>query len=106
MLAVLLGEMKTRSSHVASRKRVNRLRPRPRKHNYIELDDGHNKVAILTGGLPYHRDARAAARWDSLLIVRGESQRRFRLGIGVELAHPVHRGDGFTFAAPPSDEYR
>jgi alpha-mannosidase len=55
---------------------------------YIDIDNGSGSISILTLGLPYHR--RAGTRMlDSLLVVRGETARRFSLGIGVELAHPA-----------------
>jgi alpha-mannosidase len=51
---------------------------------YIEIDNGAGRVALLTGGLPYHR--RSETRMlDSLLVVRGETARRFTFGIGVDL---------------------
>jgi alpha-mannosidase len=43
---------------------------------------------MLTGGLPYHR--RATRRMiDSLLIVSGEQQRKFRFGIGVNVSYAM-----------------
>ena len=55
--------------------------------NYIEVRGSRVKTAILTGGLPYHR--RAGSRGlDTLLIVRGETKRHFRVGIGLDLPHP------------------
>jgi alpha-mannosidase len=50
---------------------------------YLEIDGTKQRTAILTGGLPFHRriDKR---RLDTLLIVRGESRRHFRLAIGVD----------------------
>ncbi len=54
---------------------------------FIQIDDGEQRTAILTGGLPYHR--RIGRRMlDSLLIVRGEEQREFRIGIGLDLKQP------------------
>jgi alpha-mannosidase len=55
---------------------------------FIEIDNGENRVAVLTGGLPYHRlvDHRML---DSLLIVRGETQRNFRIAIAVCESHPL-----------------
>ncbi len=48
----------------------------------------HGRTSLLTGGLPYHR--RSSMRViDSLLIVRGESSRRFSLGIGIDVANPA-----------------
>ncbi len=56
--------------------------------HYVEIDLGETRTAILTGGLAYHR--RAGFRMlDTLLIVRGEEQRRFRIGIGVDLPNPL-----------------
>ena len=55
---------------------------------YVDIDNGSGVVSILTGGLPYHR--RTLGRMlDTLLIVRGESARRFRLAIGVNLPQPA-----------------
>ncbi len=51
---------------------------------FVEIDEGSSTTAILTGGLPYHR--RTGPRMlDSLLVVRGETSRRFSLAIGVNL---------------------
>jgi len=51
---------------------------------YIEIDNGSGRVSLLTGGLPYHR--RSGSRMlDSLLVVRGETARRFVFGIGIDL---------------------
>ena len=36
---------------------------------------------------------------DTLLITRGERQRKFRLGIGIDLAHPLH--DAIGLLTPP-----
>ena len=55
--------------------------------NFIEIEAGGGRTAILPGGLPYH--CRMGPRMlDTLLIVRGETARRFRLGIGIDLPHP------------------
>lgn len=57
---------------------------------YIEIRGPRAGCTILTGGLPYHR--RIGSRMlDSLLIVRGESQRRFRLGVAADLKHPAQQ---------------
>jgi len=56
---------------------------------FIEVREEQARTAILSGGLPYHR--RMGMRMlDTLLVVRGERARKFRLGIGVDLAHPLH----------------
>jgi alpha-mannosidase len=55
---------------------------------YINVENLSGKLSILTGGLAYHR--RAGARMlDTLLVVRGETARRFSLGIGVDLPQPA-----------------
>ncbi len=57
---------------------------------YIEIRAPRAGCTILTGGLPYHR--RIGGRMlDSLLIVKGESRRRFRLGIAADLKHPAQQ---------------
>jgi len=57
--------------------------------HFVEVRAEKSRVAILTGGWPYHR--RVGPRMlDSLLVVRGETARRFQLAVGVGLAHPVH----------------
>lgn len=66
--------------------------------HYIEIDDGKARTTILTGGLPYHRryDYRML---DTLLMVRGETNRKFTLGVGVELAQPLQ--DAIGLLTPP-----
>jgi alpha-mannosidase len=57
--------------------------------HFIEVREEQARTAILAGGLPYHR--RMGMRMlDTLLVVRGERARKFRLGVGVDLAHPLH----------------
>lgn len=54
----------------------------------LEVDDGNERTAILTGGYPFHR--RTGRRsLDTVLIVAGESQRCFELGIGIDLGNPM-----------------
>lgn len=55
---------------------------------FIDIDSGTSSISLLTGGLPYHR--RSESRMlDSLLVVRGESRRTFRWGLGVDLPYPA-----------------
>lgn len=57
---------------------------------YIEIRAPRAGCTILTGGLPYHR--RIGGRMlDSLLIVKGESRRRFRMGVAADLKHPAQQ---------------
>jgi alpha-mannosidase len=58
--------------------------------HFVELRSGRTRTAILSGGLPYHR--RCGARMlDTLLVVAGETARRFRYGIGLDLPHPIQQ---------------
>ena len=66
--------------------------------HYVEVCTEAARTAILTGGLPFHR--RIGMRMlDSLLIVRGERARRFRLAIGLDLSHPMHEAIGLLSPA-------
>jgi len=53
------------------------------------LGDGarEQRTTILTAGLPYHRRC-GLRKLDSLLLVRGETARRFRFGIGIDVPQP------------------
>ncbi|HBO44857.1 MAG TPA: hypothetical protein DD670_13190 [Planctomycetaceae bacterium] len=55
---------------------------------FVEIRNERRRTTLLTGGLPYHRRF-GLRKLDSLLIVRGETARRFRLGIGIDLPHPI-----------------
>ena len=63
--------------------------------HYIELTDEKTSTAILTGGMAFHR-RHEDRMLDTLLIARGERNRKFRLGIGVDLAHPLHDSLGIS----------
>jgi alpha-mannosidase len=64
---------------------------------FLEIDSGAGTVTLLTGGLPYHR--RSDPRMlDTLLVVRGETARRFELAIGVDLGNPASAA--FEFVTP------
>lgn len=75
--------------------------------SYIDIDDDGRHTTILTGGLPFHR--RTGLRMlDTLLVVEGERERSFRLGIGVDLKYPLQESCDFlaplagdTLTAPP-----
>jgi hypothetical protein len=54
----------------------------------VEVATEKSRLAFLTAGLPYHR--RVEMRMlDTMLVVRGEGQRRFRLGIAVDHPQPM-----------------
>lgn len=74
-----------RSVHgAAQRTRVRRLEA----PQFVEIREERGRTAILTGGLVYHR--RSGDRMlDTLLVVRGESRREWRLGLGVDLPNPT-----------------
>jgi alpha-mannosidase len=56
--------------------------------NFITVEQADSSLTLLTGGLPYHR--RASRRMiDSLLIVGNEQQRKFRLGVGIDIRYPL-----------------
>ena len=56
--------------------------------HYIDLENLKSRTSILTGGVPFH--VRRGDRYiDSIQIVKGETCRRFRFGIGVDLANPL-----------------
>jgi len=65
---------------------------------YIEIVGAKDSTTILTGGLPFHR-RQEERMLDTLLVTRGERQRNFRLGIGVDLSHPHH--DAVGLMVPP-----
>ena len=65
---------------------------------YVELAGAQHSVTLLTGGLTFHR-RQGDALLDTLLITRGERERTFRFGIGIDLAHPLHEAWGLL--VPP-----
>ncbi len=77
--------------------------------HFVEIEDGDKRTTILTGGVPFHRKP-SARMLDSLLVVRGERERRFRLGIGLDLKNPLHEAAAletpiyhlFQSAPPPT----
>ncbi|MCR4415150.1 MAG: hypothetical protein NUV77_22240, partial [Thermoguttaceae bacterium] len=56
--------------------------------HYVDIRAPRTRFSILTGGLPYHRRY-GTRKLDTLLVVAGETCRSFRLGIGVDLTHPL-----------------
>ncbi len=70
---------------------------------YIDIEGVKTRTAILTGGLPFHRQI-GLKMLDTLLLVRGESARRFQLGVGIELTHPMH--EALSLLAPPPMVYQ
>ena len=55
---------------------------------FVEIDEADRRTLVLTEGLPYHR--RVGSRMlDTLLMVRGETQTTFRIGIGSDVPYPL-----------------
>jgi alpha-mannosidase len=78
------GATLRRDLHLASQSTTAKRLEAPR---FIEIESTQGRTTLLFGGLPYH--SRVGQRMlDTLLLVRGETARRFRLGIGVDVPHP------------------
>jgi len=61
-------------------------RPQVESPHFVDVRSDEKRVTILSAGLPYHRRF-GLRKMDSLLVVRGETARSFRLGIGLDLTH-------------------
>ncbi|MDO4569239.1 MAG: hypothetical protein Q4D38_02525 [Planctomycetia bacterium] len=59
------------------------------ERNDEDLEYADSRLTLLTNGIPYHRYV-GMRRIDTLLIVRGESARRFRLGVSVNTPYPMN----------------
>ncbi len=66
---------------------------------FVEIESVGQHTAILTGGLPFHQRV-AMRKLDSLLIVRGETARKFRVGIGLDVRYPVRAALEFLTPDP------
>ena len=62
--------------------------------SFIDLRSEKTNTTLLTAGLPYHRRF-GLRKLDTLLIVPGETQRSFRLGIGVDVPYPYAAANAF-----------
>lgn len=62
---------------------------------YIEVEFDEKSTTILTGGVPFHRKAKMNIV-DSLLLVHGEQQRHFKMGIGLDLTHPPQAAEALV----------
>ena len=71
---------------------------------FVDIDSGKSHTTILTGGLPFHRRVHLS-QLDTLLAVHGESQANFRVGIGVDLPHPVRAAVDFISDINPPTAY-
>lgn len=55
---------------------------------FVDLRTDKTRTTILTGGLPFHRRF-GLRKLDTLLAVREETARRFRLGIAIDAPNPT-----------------
>jgi alpha-mannosidase len=60
----------------------------------IDIRGEKAHTTLLCGGLPYHRRY-GTRKLDTLLLVRGETCRRFRLGLGLDLPQPMAAATAF-----------
>ena len=65
--------------------------------HFVDIVRDKQHTTLLTGGLPYHR--RFGRKLDTLLAVQGERARSFRLGIAIDVPHPLSAALGFLM--PP-----
>lgn len=63
-------------------------RPQVESPHFVDVRSDEKRITIFTAGLPYHRRF-GLRKMDTLLVVRGETARSFRLGIGLDLTHSV-----------------
>jgi alpha-mannosidase len=55
---------------------------------YLEIADEDQRTTILTHGLPFHRKT-GERMIDSIMLVSGESERKFRFTIAIDQAYPM-----------------
>jgi alpha-mannosidase len=60
----------------------------------VDIRGDKTRTTLLCGGLPYHRRY-GDRRLDTLLVVRGETCRRFHLGLGIDLVQPMAAATAF-----------
>jgi alpha-mannosidase len=73
--------------------------------HFVEIRVDKLRTVLLTGGLPYHRRC-GPRKLDTLLVVRGETARRFRMAIAIDPPSPMAAALGFlapqTMLAAPA----
>ena len=67
--------------------------------HFVDIRVDERRTTLLCGGLPYHRRL-GLRKLDTLLVVQGETARRFRLGVGIDLPNPMPAALGWL--APPT----
>ena len=65
--------------------------------HFVEIRTDKRRTTLLGGGLPWHC-RRGGRKLDTLLIVAGETCRRFRFGLGLDLPNPLSAA--LEFLAP------
>lgn len=78
-------------THPTSRQRIEAV-------HFVEVRGPRINVTLLAGGLPYHLRV-GDRQLDTLLVVQGERQRRFRFAIALGQTHPQQAS--LDFLTPP-----
>jgi hypothetical protein len=68
--------------------------------HFIDIHSPRTRFTVLPAGLPYHRRF-GLRKLDTLLVVHGETARKFRLAVGVDVRYPAHAA--LETIAPTSD---
>jgi len=66
---------------------------------YLEIDLPDQSTTILSGGIAHHR-AVGDRMLDTILLVRGETRRKFRLGLAFDTKQPWN--EALMFLTPPT----
>jgi|GEM_PF-5777469 len=61
---------------------------------FVDMTGNTTRTTILAGGLPYHR-RHGLRKMDTLLVVAGETESRFQLGIAIDAPDPTCASQGF-----------
>lgn len=89
------GDESSLVSHTINETRHPSIGKRIEAPHYVDLENAKARTTLLTGGIPFH--IRRGDRYiDSICIVKGESQRQFRLGVGVDLANPLYQANALV----------
>jgi alpha-mannosidase len=67
--------------------------------HFLEIATESQRITILNGGLPFHRKT-GPRMVDSLLVVAGETERRFRFGLAIDADYPMQAA--MDYLVPPS----
>ena len=63
--------------------------------DYIEFATANERTTLVTHGLPFHRKS-APRVVDTLLVVAGETQRRFRFTVAIDQSYPLEAARDLT----------